>query len=178
MGIVAAAPSGLVAEVQRQMAAVTDVPTVAVAGGVLRQDSVRAMLQATPSEATHVLVHDAARALVPLECVERVVKALGEGRRAVIPVLPVVDTIVEVSADRVVRGVDRDRLRRVQTPQGFEIHTLRHAHAEAPSGFEATDDASLVARLGVDVYTVMGDPAAMKITVPHDLAVAELLAES
>jgi 2-C-methyl-D-erythritol 4-phosphate cytidylyltransferase len=65
-------------------------------------------------------------------------------------------------------------LRRIQTPQGFQLAVLRNAHAAGPVG-EATDDAALVEALGRSVRTVPGDEAAFKITTPHDLRLAELL---
>jgi len=121
-----------------------------------------------------VLVHDAARALAPPELVERVSAAVREGHAAVIPVLPVVDTIKQVHATGAVAGtLDRSVLRAVQTPQGFQRRALERAHAEAVD--EHTDDAGMVEKLGLTVWTVAGDEAALKITRPFDLAVAELL---
>jgi 2-C-methyl-D-erythritol 4-phosphate cytidylyltransferase len=105
-----------------------------------------------------------------------VLVALADGATAVVPVLPVVDTTVTVDDDGVVTGdVPRTPLRRVQTPQGFDRATLVAAYAAAHgTAAEFTDDASVVRAAGVPVHTVAGDERAAKITVPHDLALAEL----
>lgn len=149
------------------------VPTATVVtGGDVRQDSVRRALVALPPDADVVLVHDAARALVPAAVVRRVIDAVRAGAAAVIPVLPVADTIKEVDArDAVARTVDRTSLRAVQTPQGFRRDVLVRAHAEAAAAL--TDDAALVEQLGIRVGTVAGSPEAFKVTTPFDLAVAE-----
>ncbi|WP_327006963.1 2-C-methyl-D-erythritol 4-phosphate cytidylyltransferase [Dactylosporangium sp. NBC_01737] len=145
-----------------------------VAGGTSRQASVAAALTAVPEEFGIVLVHDAARALTPPELVEAVADAVRGGHGAVIPVLAVVDTIKQVDDFGVVVGtVDRSVLRAVQTPQGFRRDVLTSAHAAAVD--EHTDDAGMAEKLGVPVHTVPGSEAAMKITRPFDLAVAELL---
>ncbi|MET9329148.1 2-C-methyl-D-erythritol 4-phosphate cytidylyltransferase [Tsukamurella sp. NPDC003166] len=147
-----------------------------VVGGAERTDSVRAGLAVAGSAVT-VLVHDAARPLTPPAMIERVVDAVRAGASAVIPVLPVVDTVKRVDADGVVLGtVDRADLRAVQTPQGFAAAALLAAYAAAP-GALATDDAGLVERAGGSVVTVAGDPLAMKITTAFDLRVALALAE-
>lgn len=171
--IVVAVPAGFEESVDMPS---VPVPVTIMAGGVLRQDSVRLMLAALPSETTHVLVHDAARCLVPPEVVTRVVGALRDGAEAVIPVLPVVDTVARVdSAGDFVGNEPRGELRLVQTPQGFRRDVLQHAHDAADPRWEATDDASMVAAAGGRVHTVAGDPAAMKITTAQDLVLAEAL---
>ncbi|MCA0155885.1 2-C-methyl-D-erythritol 4-phosphate cytidylyltransferase [Tsukamurella sp. M9C] len=147
-----------------------------VVGGAERTDSVRAGLAAAGS-ADLVLVHDAARPLTPGPMIERVVAALRAGASAVIPVLPVADTIKRVGPDGAVEAtVDRADLRAVQTPQGFTAAALRAAYDAAP-GELATDDAGLVERAGGTVVTVPGDPLALKITTAFDLRVAEVLAQ-
>ncbi|NMD56896.1 MULTISPECIES: 2-C-methyl-D-erythritol 4-phosphate cytidylyltransferase [Tsukamurella] len=147
-----------------------------VVGGAERTDSVRAGLAAA-GDAELVLVHDAARPLTPAPMIERVVAALRGGASAVIPVLPVADTVKRVDADGIVEAtVDRADLRAVQTPQGFTAGALRAAYAAAP-GELATDDAGLVERAGGTVVTVPGDPLAMKITTAFDLRIAQVLAE-
>jgi 2-C-methyl-D-erythritol 4-phosphate cytidylyltransferase len=135
---------------------------------------VAAALAAVPDRYGIVLVHDAARALAPPELVERVAAAVREGHAAVIPALPVVDTIKHVHATgEVVATLDRSVLRAVQTPQGFLRSVLEKAHAAAVD--EHTDDAGMAERIGVTVWTVPGEEAALKITRPMDLAIAELL---
>jgi 2-C-methyl-D-erythritol 4-phosphate cytidylyltransferase len=143
-----------------------------VAGGAERQDSVARALAALPSEVELVLVHDAARAFVPVPVVEAVVAALRAGAPAVVPVLAVADTVKRVTGDVVVETVDRRELRSVQTPQGFTRAVLEQAHG---TGAPVTDDASMVEALGVKVTTVPGSPAAFKVTTPFDLLVAEAL---
>jgi 2-C-methyl-D-erythritol 4-phosphate cytidylyltransferase len=148
---------------------------VVVTGGAERQQSVATALAAVPPEFGIVLVHDAARALTPPSLVEQVAAAVRAGHDAVIPVLPVTDTISQVdAAGRVVATPDRSTLRAVQTPQGFRRAVLADAHAAAVDA-AATDDAGLVARLGVPVHTVPGSPHAMKITTRSDLLAAETL---
>jgi 2-C-methyl-D-erythritol 4-phosphate cytidylyltransferase len=145
-----------------------------VAGGKSRQRSVRAALDAAPPELDIVLVHDAARALAPARLVERVAAAVRSGHDAVVPVLPVVDTIKQIDGDGTVLGtVDRSDLRSVQTPQGFRRQVLLAAHAAAVD--EHTDDAGLAEKLGITVHTVPGEEIALKITRPLDLRIAELL---
>lgn len=147
-----------------------------VPGGGQRQESVAAGLAALPTDGPDiVLVHDAARALAPSQLLEQVAGAVRQGHDAVIPVLPVTDTVVQVDdAGTVTAQPDRGALRAVQTPQGFRREVLLTAH-RAGVGVAATDDAGLVARLGVPVHTVPGSPYAMKVTTPHDLAIAETL---
>lgn len=143
-----------------------------VIGGADRVASVRAALKRADEAADVILVHDAARAFVPVTVVRAVVAAVRAGHPAVIPVLPVADTIreIEPSGGRAVRVVDRDRLRIVQTPQGFSPAVLRRAYDLAlTSGATATDDAGLVERLGLPVSLVPGDRAAFKVTTAADL---------
>jgi len=149
-----------------------------VAGGAERTDSVRLALELVPAEGIDcILVHDAARSFVPADVIERVVAAVRAGAPAVIPVVPVTDTIKRVDATGlVVDTPDRSTLVAVQTPQGFEPALLRRAHSGDTSG--ATDDAMLCERLGVAVQTVEGSQDAFKVTRPRDLILAEsILAE-
>jgi 2-C-methyl-D-erythritol 4-phosphate cytidylyltransferase len=164
-------PQGL-AEVQRLLA---DLPgdTRVVAGGASRQESVGRALAALPEDCDVVLVHDAARALTPVEVVEAVVAAVRGGAGAVIPVLPVSDTVKSVEGGLVRATVDRSTLRAVQTPQGFRRDLLAKAHAAADPAAPATDDAGLVEALGLPVRTVPGHAEAFKITTPFDLVLAE-----
>lgn len=170
--IVVAVPVSLVDPARALLPGVT-----VVIGGAERTDSVRSGMAAARADADDlVLVHDAARPLTPPAMIVRVVAALAEGAEAVIPVLPVTDTIKRVDRAGRVRGtVDRDSLRAVQTPQGFRVAVLRAAYGAADGA--ATDDAGLVERLGIEVRTVPGDPAAMKITTAFDLRLAAALLE-
>ena len=115
--------------------------------------------------------HDAARPLASQRLVERVVGALEDGAKAVIPAVPVTDTIKRVADGSVVGTVDRSELWWVQTPQGFELRVLREAHALHDD--DVSDDASLVEALGVTVRVVEGDQENRKITYRVDHFVAE-----
>jgi 2-C-methyl-D-erythritol 4-phosphate cytidylyltransferase len=144
---------------------------VVVAGGATRTESVRRALAAV-GKPELVLVHDAARALTPPDLIARVVAALRDGHQAVVPVLPVADTIKAVDANGVVIATpERAGLRAVQTPQGFRTELLLRAYDRSPT--DVTDDAALVENLGVQVFVVDGDPMAFKITTAFDLLVAE-----
>ncbi|MBT8228064.1 MAG: 2-C-methyl-D-erythritol 4-phosphate cytidylyltransferase [Dactylosporangium sp.] len=176
--VVVAAPPDEVAEVRQLLAPVIAAhpraSVLVVAGAATRQASVAAALAVVPVEFDIVLVHDAARALTPSAVVDRVAGAVRRGADAVVPVLPVVDTVKAVDGDgRVTGTLDRAGLRSVQTPQGFRRDTLVAAHAAAAN--DHTDDAGLAESIGVAVHTVAGDQAALKITHPFDLTVAELL---
>ncbi|GAA1813104.1 2-C-methyl-D-erythritol 4-phosphate cytidylyltransferase [Brevibacterium celere] len=191
------------------------VEIIVVPGGADRVESVEAALTAA-GDPDIVLVHDAARALTPPAVFDRVTNAVSSGAEAVVPVLPMIDTVrraeesprripLDDDADlepdpprehavqpqehaaevEVLRGdLDRGSLRRVQTPQGFTAETLRRAHASyreevrtlGADAREATDDAGLVERLGVDVVAVPGDEESLKITYPLDLVLAEHIA--
>lgn len=184
--IVIMVPADLI-DTTRALVPTGSVPISVVAGGAERTDSVRAGLAAAP-EATHVLVHDAARALTPPDLIARVVAELRAGHRAVVPGLPVTDTIKSVDPSGAVTGTpDRTGLRAIQTPQGFEVRLLREAHAllDTPGPDTdpdtraarpaVTDDAGLVELLGVPVRVVPGDHRAFKITTPLDLHLARAL---
>ncbi|HEY4572121.1 MAG TPA: 2-C-methyl-D-erythritol 4-phosphate cytidylyltransferase [Kribbella sp.] len=157
---------------------VGDARLLVVAGGAERADSVRAALDVLPTDGIDcILVHDAARAFVPAVVIERVVDAVRSGAEAVVPVVPVTDTIKRIGpTGAVVDTPDRSTLVAVQTPQGFAPDVLRRAHDAGLVG--ATDDAMMCERLGVTVQTVEGSPDAFKVTRPQDLLLAEaLLAE-
>ncbi len=172
--VVLAAPAGL----EDEMAAVASacaggVPVVAVTGGASRAQSVDNALAVVPEEFEVVLVHDAARCLVPLEVVSAVIDAVLAGADAVVPGTPVVDTIRELDAGGGSRTLDRASLRGVQTPQGFGRSVLVGAHAAGDPA--ATDDAGMVEALGGRVVLVPGHPWAFKVTTALDLVLAEAL---
>lgn len=145
-------------------------------GGRTRTESVSNGLDDLPDEAGIVLVHDAARPLVTDETIERVVAKAREGQCA-IAALPVVDTLKEVDEHGcVLRTVERERLWRAQTPQGFPRATIVRAHREARTQrISATDDAALCERLEIPVCVVKGSERAMKVTDEADFARAEAL---
>ncbi|MBI1808942.1 MAG: 2-C-methyl-D-erythritol 4-phosphate cytidylyltransferase [Gemmatimonadetes bacterium] len=145
-------------------------------GGKHRGESVRNGLEDLPPECAVVLIHDAARPFATPEMLDRVVAGARAGHGA-IAALPVVDTLKEVDdSGRVVRTVDRARLWRAQTPQGFPRAMIERAHREAQqAGVEATDDAALCERLGLEVRVVRGSERAMKVTEESDFPRAEAL---
>ncbi|MDB1088013.1 2-C-methyl-D-erythritol 4-phosphate cytidylyltransferase [Streptomyces sp. ACA25] len=188
--VVVVAPPGGAAEVRALLdehplpeTVGSTVEVLVVPGGETRQDSVRRGLDALPADVGVVLVHDAARPLVPVDTVDAVAAAVRAGAPAVVPALPVTDTVKQVSADAgrergtpepVVATPDRSLLRAVQTPQGFDRATLVKAHQRFRSpGEGATDDAGLVERLGVPVVLIPGHEEAFKVTRPLDLVLAE-----
>ncbi len=148
------------------------VPCRIVVGGATRQESVSCGIAALP-DGEVVLVHDAARPLVPHEVVRAVVDAVRHGADAVIPVVPVSDTVRQVLGDAST-VVDRSGLRAVQTPQGFSRSALVASH-RAAAGAEFTDDAAVCEASGYQVVLVAGSREALKITEPLDLAVAEVI---
>ncbi|MFG1920588.1 2-C-methyl-D-erythritol 4-phosphate cytidylyltransferase [Cryptosporangium sp. NPDC048952] len=183
--VVVAAPPGATKTVRDLLAPVVlTAELVVVEGAGTRQASVAAALAAAPLHCDVVLVHDAARALAPPELADAVAAAVRAGHPAVVPVLPVVDTVRQLGEDGTASStIDRERLRLVQTPQGFARSVLAEAHAaceEFPERLAPTDDAGLVERLGLPVHTVPGHSSALKVTRPFDLVVAAavLAAES
>ncbi|MBA2552430.1 MAG: 2-C-methyl-D-erythritol 4-phosphate cytidylyltransferase [Geodermatophilaceae bacterium] len=171
--IVVAVPTAW-CEVASEILVGTACPVIVVVGGATRQESVVAALAILPPEVDVVLVHDAARPLVPPTVVTAVLAELQAGASAVVPALPVADTLKYVdAAGQVVGTLDRTALAAIQTPQGFRRDILERAHRAAPA--VATDDAALVEVLGIPVLTVPGDPAGFKITTPYDVVLAEAL---
>jgi len=142
-----------------------------VAGGRTRAHSVRNALAAIPAEADVVVVHDAARPLTEAHIVSACIEIAAGGEGAVAG-CPAVDTIKEVDSEGLVRSTpDRARLWQAQTPQAFPAEVLRKAYGEELE--DATDDASLVERLGLPVRMVDAGPTNLKVTRPGDLALAE-----
>jgi 2-C-methyl-D-erythritol 4-phosphate cytidylyltransferase/2-C-methyl-D-erythritol 2,4-cyclodiphosphate synthase len=163
--IVVTAPAGF----EDQIRALVGSDVTVVTGGATRSDSVRAGLAAIQG-ADFVLVHDAARALATRELAASVVAALRGGDVAVVPALPVVDTLQNVDTKGYITGpVDRTPLRRIQTPQGFSYALLKSIHESAS---DATDDSTLASLAGHKVRVVEGEERALKITTPSDLATA------
>ncbi len=140
-----------------------------VMGRATRQGSVRAGLEASAGT-TRVLIHDAARPMVPHDMIGRVLGAIDAGAAGACPVLPVTDTLVRDNGE----GVPRLGLHRVQTPQGFDYAAILAAHRAAPDD-AATDDAGLIYRAGLPVALVRGEEMAMKLTEAQDFARAEAL---
>lgn len=182
--IVVAAPPDDVDDVDGLLADVRELAqVVVVSGGSTRSMSVLCALKSLPVDVDVVLVHDAARALTPVGLVESVDAAVRAGHAAVVPALPVVDTIKRVAVGpehalpEVTATVDRTSLRAVQTPQGFRRDVLDAAYRAAvtESRLEASDDAGLVEAVGHPVAVVPGDERAFKVTRPLDLLLADAL---
>ena len=164
--IVICAPAGYEKQIQELVGADITVVT----GGTTRSDSVRAGITALTGNNKYVLVHDAARALASTQLAGNVLAALEKGEVAVIPGLELIDTVKSVdSSGHVTSTPDRASLRRVQTPQGFDLEILKKAHS---SGANATDDGALVEAIGHKVLIINGEDRALKITTPADLATA------
>jgi 2-C-methyl-D-erythritol 4-phosphate cytidylyltransferase len=153
-----------------------------VAGGKTRQESVAAALKSLTSEAEIVLIHDAARPLVTVALIERVLDALTDKYAAVVPGLPITDTLKRVSGNPqvVAETADRAGLIAVQTPQAMRRKMAEEAHrAAAREEFSSTDDVSLVEHFHLGkVRVVPGDPRDLKVTNEQDLALARELLEA
>ncbi|MGQ9671815.1 MAG: 2-C-methyl-D-erythritol 4-phosphate cytidylyltransferase [Candidatus Aminicenantales bacterium] len=146
--------------------------TAVVRGGDKRQDSVRQGFEVLdPKKTRLVLIHDGVRPVVSPTLISRIINTT-QRKKAVIPVVPIEDTIKEIAGDEVVRTLDRTRLCRVQTPQGFLYPLLKRALEQASQeGFYGTDEAALVERLGEKVTVVEGEPKNIKVTTREDLKI-------
>lgn len=181
--IVVTAPAASLDEFRAGIADIGGVEVV-VGSDRSRQASVALGLAALGqrNEGDVVLVHDAARPLTPAQVTARVIDAVRAGAGAVIPVLPVTDTLKSVDASGVITGTPRRAdMVAVQTPQGFRWDVLTRAHEVGASlgadeAVAATDDAGLVEAIGAVVHTVAGDERSLKVTRPLDLSLAQLLA--
>ena len=145
-------------------------------GGSTRQQSVQLGLAALPIDAKSVLIHDGARCLVKSFVFDEISKIVSNGQ-AVIAASQVTDTIKKVGKDgEIIESPPRADLWSAQTPQGFPVKQLKHAHAEAiAKGWNVTDDASLFERLGLPVKIFDAGPSNIKVTTPFDLVIAESL---
>ncbi|MGA1174176.1 MAG: 2-C-methyl-D-erythritol 4-phosphate cytidylyltransferase [bacterium] len=147
-----------------------------VLGGERRQDSVAAALAQIQTDrlVEKVIVHDAARPLCSTELISRVIRAL-EHYPAVIPVIPLKDTIRQINGEQV-KLVNRQNYVATQTPQGFHLspywQATLHSHQE---DWEVTDDASLLEKTGIPVHLIPGEETNLKITTPLDLEFARFL---
>jgi 2-C-methyl-D-erythritol 4-phosphate cytidylyltransferase len=198
VGIVVTAPPEVLSDFEKIFEGVPEVAIVA--GGTVRQQSVYNGLLEIPNlaerlgyeltDSTPILIHDAARCLTPERAISDVITALQDGKKAVIPALPVTDTqkIVDrktatpsgIEIEKVSGQVDRAQLRAVQTPQGFHWGTILEAHEQGAkrfreTGIDATDDGALVEQLGGEVYLTRGSEMSMKITTKLDMIIASEL---
>jgi len=148
-----------------------------VTGGSTRQASVLHALEAVEIFDPHaVLIHDAARPFVSAEIITAVCTALGQ-HDAAIPVLPVADTLKQVTQGRITRTLPRDGLHSAQTPQGFRYRAILEAH-RAAAGDHFTDDAAIAENAGLSVVGVEGSRMNFKLTTQEDLMIAERLLAS
>lgn len=151
-----------------------------IAGGVERQDSVRNGLNAITEDGFNqqcrpILIHDGARPLFDCKRLSALIEAVEESGACTVGV-PVKDTIKDVENKTITGSPDRSRLWQAQTPQGFQYHLIREAFDRADAdGFVATDDTSLVERLGHPVQMLEGDYRNIKVTTPEDILVAVAL---
>lgn len=147
-----------------------------IPGGATRQESVYNGLQALPTNAGQVLIHDGARCLVTPNlfdaCSDAILHCSG-----LIAAVPVKDTIKVVDENGIITSTpDRKQLWAAQTPQGFDVNLLKQCHAQGVrQGWEVTDDAALFEKCGLEVRIVPGEETNLKITTPQDLAIAEFI---
>ena len=177
--LVIVVPQGSAADALHAVQRATPVPgshpweVSVVAGGRERHESVRFGIAALPDSVEVVLVHDAARPLASTALFERVRETVVRTGDAVIPTLPVTDTIKRVTGDTVHETLDRSDLVAVQTPQGFLRESLAAAHEliqlRAGAEGDPTDDAEVIQRAGGTVRTVLGEQRAHKLTTPDDV---------
>lgn len=144
-----------------------------VAGGQSRQESIARALEKIDRKLSVILIHDAARALAPGDLFDRVADEVRKTQSAIIPALPVVDTMKRIEGEFILETVNRDTLVAAQTPQGFVLDELLEVYAAAQSEF--TDDAALFQAFEKPVRHILGTRRAFKITTPEDLSSAELL---
>jgi len=151
-------------------------PVELIRGGATRQESVYSGLQALPTAADRVLIHDGARCLATPELFDRSAEAI-QGCPGLIVAVPVKDTIKVVDESGIVRDTPQRRyLWAAQTPQGFEVKLLKQCHEEGrEKGWEVTDDAALFEKCGLPVQIVEGEETNLKVTTPVDLALAEFI---
>jgi len=150
-----------------------------VKGGKRRTDSVYSGLRKINcKEEDLILIHDGVRPLVSRDLITRVIEKAKE-KKAAIPVIAIEDTVKFCEEDRVIKTLERDRIFRVQTPQAFTWKILKEAFNKAYSeGYTGSDEAYLVEKLGLEVYTVEGDMRNIKITTPFDLKLVEFYLEN
>jgi 2-C-methyl-D-erythritol 4-phosphate cytidylyltransferase len=159
-------------------------PVRVVRGGGTRQESVALALAEVPADTEIVLVHDAVRPFVTREQIARVIAEARE-RRAAILGIPAMDTVKEVKRASlpgdvalITATIPRERVVLAQTPQAFSFALLKEAFARAAAdGVNASDEAGLVERLGVDVHVVQGSERNLKITKPADMELAHFYLE-
>lgn len=154
-------------------------PVELIRGGSTRQESVYNGLQALPTAAEQVLIHDGARCLATPDLLNSCAQAIRHCS-GLIAAVPVKDTIKVVDEHGIIQSTpDRSQLWAAQTPQGFDVKLLKQCHAEGVrQGWEVTDDAALFEKCGIEVRIVQGEETNLKVTTPQDLAIAEFILKS
>lgn len=148
-----------------------------VAGGETRQDSVRRALEEVPDDADLIVIHDGARPLVTPFLIDSAC-SIPDGFDGVVAAIPVTDTVKKVRDASVQFTPERSTLVAVQTPQCFKSEAIKRAHRlAAESGFDATDDSSLVERAGGRVAIIEGSRENFKVTFPDDVLRARIVLE-
>ncbi|OGP10357.1 MAG: 2-C-methyl-D-erythritol 4-phosphate cytidylyltransferase [Deltaproteobacteria bacterium GWA2_45_12] len=149
-------------------------PCIFITGGATRAESVKKGFEFLHSQDDDtVLVHDAVRPLVSVDLIKKIVEAT-KVKWAVVPVVPISDTVKEMDGDKVKKTIPRNQLRLTQTPQGFSCRILSALYKSHPDlGQNSTDEAMMVEGMGTDVFVVEGDPKNIKVTTPDDLKLAE-----
>lgn len=153
-------------------------PVVLIKGGETRQESVYNGLQALPTTAEKVLIHDGARCLATPQLFDRCAESLLECQ-GIIAGIPVKDTIKIVDEKQIITDTPpREKLWAAQTPQGFDVALLKECHEKGLQlGWEVTDDAALLEKCGFSVKIVLGEETNLKVTTPIDLTIAEFILE-
>jgi 2-C-methyl-D-erythritol 4-phosphate cytidylyltransferase len=149
-------------------------PVRLVAGGPTRQETVARALAEAPAGTEVVVVHDAVRPFIELEMIGRVVETARKDGAAILGI-PSIDTVKQVERQKILGTIPRERIVLAQTPQAFRYKIIEEAFARAATdGFNGTDEASLVERMGLQVSVLMGSDRNIKITKPSDLPLARL----
>jgi 2-C-methyl-D-erythritol 4-phosphate cytidylyltransferase len=152
-------------------------PSVLIAGGATRQESVYRGLLALPTGAKKVLIHDGARCLVTETLLDRCSQAL-KNASGLVAAIPVKDTIkvIAIATGKIEQTPQREKLWAAQTPQGFDVALLKRAHEEAiRKKWKVTDDSMLLEQMGHEIGIVLGEESNFKITTPLDLMLAEII---
>lgn len=146
-----------------------------ITGGPKRQDSVYNALNICPQDAKYVLIHDGVRPFVREDEIEIIIDAI-KGKHGVIPVCSVKNTIKEVVDNKVIKTLERSRLKNVLTPQAFDYKLLIKLYKKAAgSDLYFTDDAAILEHYGYDVFTIKTSPGNFKITDKFDLRIAKII---
>ena len=149
-------------------------PVRLVAGGPTRQETVARALAEAPAGTEVVVVHDAVRPFIELDLIERVVEAARKDGATILGI-PSIDTVKQVERQKILGTIPRERIVLAQTPQAFRCEIIQEAFARAAAdGFNGTDEASLVERMGLQVTVLMSSDRNIKITKPSDLPLARL----